>query len=512
MPQEQTENGHASANASAYAELRRLLLGPEQDQIDALQQRIDDPVHRAEDVGGVLAEAVRWRSGRDRQLGPALQPIVGETLRLYLQRHPEVVSDIMFPFVGSMVRRAVASALGSLIRSLNQIHEQSLTWRSLTWRFEAARTGKSYGEIVVARSLLYRVEQVFLIHSPSGLLLQHRVAQAVVIRDANLVSGMLTAIQDFVRDSFGDGQNEQLETMRVGEFDVWIVQTPHATLAAVVRGAAPANLRNVFEDALNRICHQKAEELRDFQGDVAPFESCQEQLQACLLGQARTRPLSIPLFWWLLAAAVLLVLAAWIGLGIRDQRHWDAYVNELRNEPGIVITAAEKHGANYFVSGLRDALAADPARLVAASNLPLQRVETRFEPYQSLEPRFVAARAAEKLQRQTVLFATDRTDLTPEQTVLLIAIAENIRELIDSATRAGQHPAIEIAGHADDSGRPDHNLQLAQKRADVVRQGLIAAGVPAGKLTAKTGEPPRAANSELDRALNRSVTFRLVAP
>ena len=67
----------------------------------------------------------------------------------------------------------------------------------------AWRTGKSFAEVVLLNTLVYRVEQVFLIHAQTGLLLQHVVADAVTAQDADMVSGMLTAIRDFARDSFG---------------------------------------------------------------------------------------------------------------------------------------------------------------------------------------------------------------------------------------------------------------------------------------------------------------------
>ena len=91
----------------------------------------------------------------------------------------------------------------------------------MQWRWEALRTGRPYAEIVVLRSLLYRVEQVFLIHRESGLLLQHVAARVrrrrLETKDPEMVSGMLTAIQDFVHDSVSGTEGENLETIRMGD-------------------------------------------------------------------------------------------------------------------------------------------------------------------------------------------------------------------------------------------------------------------------------------------------------
>ena len=72
--------------------------------------------------------------------------------------------------------------------SLNQTLEHTFSWRGLKWRFEALRTGKSFAEVVMLRSLVYRVEQLFLIHrktnSPSTVL------DPAIGKDSDMVAGM----------------------------------------------------------------------------------------------------------------------------------------------------------------------------------------------------------------------------------------------------------------------------------------------------------------------------------
>ena len=54
-----------------------------------------------------------------------------------------------------------------------------------------------------------------------------------------MVSGLLTALRDFVKNSFRSGDTDDLEALTVGDLSVWIEQGPRAILAAVVRGRAP---------------------------------------------------------------------------------------------------------------------------------------------------------------------------------------------------------------------------------------------------------------------------------
>src|SRR4029434_1356780 len=138
------------------------------------------------------------------------------------------------------------------------------SWRSLRWRLDARRTGKSFAEIVLLNTLVYRVEQVFLIHRPSGLLLQHIAAEGISVQDGDMVSGMLTAIRDFVQDSFHVSDEEGLQTLKVGGLSVWIEQGPHALVAVVIRGTAPPDLRATLQRAVESVHAQYSDLLESF--------------------------------------------------------------------------------------------------------------------------------------------------------------------------------------------------------------------------------------------------------
>jgi OOP family OmpA-OmpF porin len=119
-----------------------------------------------------------------------------------VQRDPQVLVKALFPLMGPAIRRSIASMFESMIRSLNETLERSLSLEGLRWRLQALQTGKPFAEIVLLQTLEYRVEQVLLIDEKSGLLMQHVVDSAVPSQDVELVSGMLSAIKSFVEDSF----------------------------------------------------------------------------------------------------------------------------------------------------------------------------------------------------------------------------------------------------------------------------------------------------------------------
>ena len=74
------------------------------------------------------------------------------------------------------------------------------------------------------------------------------------------------------------------------------------------------------------------------------------------------------------------------------ERQWQAYVDRLRAEPGIVITQSEARDDKFLLSGLRDPLAVDPLKFLDEAGIDPARVVAHFDPYQALDPQFVLER------------------------------------------------------------------------------------------------------------------------
>jgi OOP family OmpA-OmpF porin len=553
-------------------ELRIMIVGEEREQLAALRARLDDPAARRRDVGEVLPQALVDHAA-DPRFTRALTPTVERAITASVRSNPGPLADALFPVMGPAIRKAVSAALAGMVETLNRTLEHSLSWRSLAWRLEALRTGKSFGEVMLLHTLVYRVEQVFLIERTSGLLLQHVTRGSGEVRDADMVSGMLTAIRDFVKDSFQVTDTESLDALRVGELTIWIEQGPHAVIAAVLRGTPPPALRTTLQTALERIHLEFADEFEQFRGDASVFEPARPALEECLQTEYHAGAASGRRTMWIAAAVVAIVLVAWAGLALRARSRWNSYVDALAAEPGIVVVSSGRRDGKYTVSGLRDPLDRDPATLLAASGLTPGQVAATWERYYAANPSLAVARARQVLQppagvtldlkdgvlttagapplgwlsdagriallipgisrfdtsqaadasvRAAIaqleglspLFAKGRATLAPGQDAVLRELVARAADMERAAESVGRRFRVEVIGHTDADGGPETNGPLSQARAALVRSALEAvAGDRLDILDAGVGseDPLVRSDREEDKQRNRRVTVRVTA-
>lgn len=552
----------------SFAQLRSIILGPEQRKLRALRKHVLDPATQTRDVSRILPDALQLRA-RDPQLMRALAPSVEDAITASVQKNPQALADALFPVIGPAIRKAVAHTFDAMIDSVNQTIERSVSWQAVQWRLAAWRTGKPFAEVVIANTLDYRVEQIFLIHRETGLLLQHVAINLRSGQDADQISAMLTAITDFARDSFHVGQADSLESMRVGELAVTIVQGPHAILAAVVRGSIPPPVRDSFETALESVHRQFGPALQKFSGDASAFEPARSLLEAGLVSQRRRKE-QRPSYrgWAIAAAAVVVAVGIWTYVDFRQRQRWNAYLERLTAEPGVVLLASGKRDGAYFVTGLRDPLARDPAEFVAAANIAPESVRSRWEPYQALHPPFVTARAAlllrpppgvsltydqglltasgsapqqwiddtarlapaiagvrqfkfegesaearliAEIERARIGFAKGQSAIDPTQQPALEALITQLRQLNAGLASSRRGARVEVLGYASSDGPDGLNVALSQARADRVHLALAAARLTHIQLSAlglgRASVLPASTETEHDR--NRRTSFRV---
>ncbi|TIU19036.1 MAG: OmpA family protein, partial [Mesorhizobium sp.] len=307
------------------------------------------------------------------------------------------LTDILYPVFLPAIRKSIGEKIDQTFQSLNETLRHIFTWHGLKWRLEAWRTGASFSEVVLKHSLVYRVEHVFLINRNSGLLIAHVTADNATSEDPQLISSMLSAIQDFVKDSFNEKEQSGLDTIRFGELRLWSEVGPFATLVAVIRGNPPEELHEIFRDVLLRIHDECSQALEQFDGDSSQLVGVETLLQTCVELKQEDSNQGFP---WLVVAAVLLVLipaGGWFLLSWQSGQRWQAYVSRLSTQPGIIVAEQKVRDGQFYIAGLRDPLAADPQALLSGTQVDPARVHSQWQFYQSLDPKFVLKRLTASL-------------------------------------------------------------------------------------------------------------------
>ncbi len=413
-------NNPAETTENPLHTLRKLLFNEEESRIEKIEEHIENKEVLAKDIASVLPEAILIRSKEDNKLGKTLAPTIEEALRCSITRDPQPLSDALFPMMGPAIRKSINNAISEMMQSLNTTLDNSFSIQGLKWRLEAKRTGKSFAEVVMLNTLLYRVEQIFLIHKETGLLLKHIALDPSHHQDADVVSSMLTAVQDFIQDSFSSNA-QNIDNLRMGDLQIMVESSPDVVLAVVCRGNPPRSLQEKILSTLEHLQQKYADDFKTFDGDTSPFDVIDDELNHLLVQDykpgANPNKKKSPIKAMVMLAAIALLIAWWIGSsameGSQQQVEWEKYIAELQSQPGIMLGNISTLDDTTVVSGLRDPLSIDPYSLLQQyKTLDNKHIQFHMQPYYALHPTLVLQRAYQKLAPpKSIEFSLDQNTL-----------------------------------------------------------------------------------------------------
>ncbi len=400
-------------------QLKELLFGAEKEALDSISERVERREIRTADVADILPEAIYQSHKKDSELVESLTDPVGECLQRAFRDDPQTYGDALYPIMGPAIRKSIMHALRTFTQQINEAVEHSISPKGLKWRWQASRAGVPFGEFLLQKTLRFRVEQAYLISRENGLLVEHVHHQSSKIKDSDAVSAMFTAIQDFVKESFSPDRTGRLESADMGDFTLWAVHGPHALLVCVIRGVPPKSLRTDLTAILERIHFRYGEAIREYKGDTSTIPDVDVELERCLQFEAREEsakarrgPSLFMIMVLLLLAAVasFFVIRGW--LYSQQQQELGA---ALEATPGIHVTELSRDGKEFLVRGLRDPLAVSVVDVAESIDIPADRINVSTQPFQSLQPEMIAARAAQMFgQPDAARFSVAGTNLVVE--------------------------------------------------------------------------------------------------
>ena len=274
------------------SKLKELLFDRESRELDELQKRLDilgralearTAAERLErETLAALVSELTERAGTDAQLQrsvarvidgairdaepvrydeltQALAPMVRTTFRAEI-KSDETQADLtrsLYPKMGDMIRRYIASAMRDMMENINRRLEGGLTNNRLILKLRSIATGRSMAELALADTQRFKVEELYLIRRGSGELIKHwsRTPDTDVAghgqgsnRDT-VISAFLTAITSFAEDAFA-ADRSSLRSLDLDDHRIYLRASPAHLLAAKCSGTPEAAIEGVLDSEL----------------------------------------------------------------------------------------------------------------------------------------------------------------------------------------------------------------------------------------------------------------------
>ncbi|MDY0086112.1 MAG: hypothetical protein RBR84_09365 [Bacteroidales bacterium] len=409
MKEKDQTNTTEKLSADQLQELRELVTGLDKLSLQRMQKLMADPHEFAIEISELLPFSIRKLIEKGSINMADLLPFFEDMIQESIEKNPQRLANLLFPIMGPAIRKAVSEDLKRLIDSLNQGLESGLSPKHLKWRFQALFSSKSYVEIMLSHAYLYQVKHVFLIHRDTALLLHHEKAEHVLDIEADMIASMLSAITDFAKDSFHSDEQDAVDSIKIGDTNLWVEQGPHAIIAAVVEGNPPPDLRIELKEALEAVHYNHRPELLNFEGETEIFEHTSKFLKPCLIKEKKEKGKKTPLFALMLLVIVLIGLGFWIYQSIQTHHTYAAATELFSSESGYYLTKTERQNGKLRIFGLKDDYAIEPSKLLESKQLSADQFEFVLRPFVSMDSMIIIRRAEAILTPpETVSFAFEK--------------------------------------------------------------------------------------------------------
>lgn len=141
------------------------------------------------------------------------------------------------------------------------------------------------GLLTVWRSSPTIVDEVFLM-TPNGMLLKHYTRRLRPDQDEDILAGMLTAVQNFVRDSF-DEAGGRLNEIRFENYDILISHSKNIVIAAIISTKKPERLRDQLRTATDDLERAFGDKISHWSGDKKELGDVDAVMKKFLSGKYR---------------------------------------------------------------------------------------------------------------------------------------------------------------------------------------------------------------------------------
>ncbi len=138
------------------------------------------------------------------------------------------------------------------------------------------------GVFFLRRRASSEIEDVFLV-SRDGILMYHVSRSIVADKDEDVLTGMLTVVQEFVREAFQYGERRELHQVDFGDYRILIERGNNVYLAVVYSGPESKQLCRKVRSVLDLIEDRFGHVFESWDGDMSKIAGARDVIRESLL-------------------------------------------------------------------------------------------------------------------------------------------------------------------------------------------------------------------------------------
>jgi len=537
----------------------------------AISQQIrQSPEEIAQAIAPEMAAAIREQMRIDQDvIAKTLAPQMGKAIKEQIVIERDAMVDALYPVIGSTISKYMADA----IRSINEKVETAISLQGINRKIRAKIQGVSEAELILKEAIPFSVRAGFLIHKRSGLVLADTQPENKPRLESEMVAGMLTAIRSFVNDCIAQtGDVSEIDSIDYGNSKIILEVAGYCYLAVVTQGTTPQWYIRKIQHSLYQIVQVAGKQIESYEGDPSTIPEQVNQIleQLIKLSQKSSQGKGFQPPGLLVVACVVLglIVLPWGYFQYRqgiDRQIETETMEALASAPELSVyrlDAKMRDGKLQLSGRVPNPYYRAKAEEIVKKTAPTQTLENKIIAVEvPPDPMIVAAEvkrvtsnwnqvngiaissryADDKVivdgkvpqitdgnkitaafkQIPGVKAVTNTVQVQPSAIATRIYFdlgstelkAVNKNQILQIKALLNQYPelSLRIMGYSDPTGDSNTNLQLAQLRAETVRNALINQGIEPKRLQAlATPMPPLGVDSGQPLWLSRCVEFQPV--
>lgn len=234
-------------------------------RIEYIEKTVEDDERLSSKVNPLIKQHLKEFTN---SIPTTLGPTITATLKDEIRNHKDEVVDALFPILGKMIKKYIAQEMRLLSEKVNS----QLGFKGWKRKMKSWFGGIKEEEVILSELSSAKIEQVLLIEKESGLLAaSYSITETI---DEEMVSGMLTAIKNFVEDAFSQ-KNQNLEHIEYELYQIHLQSFVSYYIAVVISGNYSIQSKNKVQDIIFNFYEDFMKMKRD---DVFPEEKIRQEL------------------------------------------------------------------------------------------------------------------------------------------------------------------------------------------------------------------------------------------